>query len=459
MKRYVILCLIILLVPAIFSSSVQAMSLERYKVTETLYPRDMNFNGSEYPSWALDWSPNGTYLAASRLNDSNDSMMVWNMEHREVVFSYNKPFYQVSFSPDGKYLAAAGGINKNLTVFDAHNWSAIYENYTDQKGTVSVSWSPDGRYLASGGEDGTVKIMDAKTWNLIADFVASKKYGLTLSWSPDGSYLATGVECGTHFGADNITIWETEGWSRIKTLYIDDYEFLTARVYAFTWTADSSTLMAGMGGVTVHNPSNYYPLIYTWSTDNWKEKTHSVISYEKNRVVSSLSYNDDSGELAVGISGIKYDYAPSPQTAEVLILNAENLNVMEEVVAYPTMKRGTITFTAAFSPDGKQLATAGPELAIYEKRSDYSPLYPYIIAAAAVIIVALLYMKRRRKNAPDVKLEEREAEDPHTVEVFLTTTCSQTACTSGQGPTVLPRFCWLSVFPGGGATAPSPQGP
>ncbi len=416
MKRYAILCLLILLLPVIFNSSAQAMTLEKYKVTETLYPREMNFNGSEYPSWTLDWSPNGTYLAASRLNYSKDSMMVWNMEHREVVFSYNKPFYQVSFSRDGKYLAAAGGMNENLTIFDVGNWGVIYENYTDQKGTVSVSWSPNGRYLASGGEDGTVKIIDVKTWNQTANFTVSEGHNTVntvLSWSPNGRYIAASSVDPVRKNEANITIRSTETWNCIKTLRIDTGEFADTVIYTIAWSPNSSMLGAGMGTVTVHNPYNYYPLVYTWNTKNWSVKAHAVIDYQNNRFVSSLSYNNDSRELAVGISGVQYSFsAAAYQTAEVVILNAETLSILERVTDYPTRVTTTVTFTVAFSPDGSKLATAGPELAIYEKQPDYSPLYPYITVAAVVLIVALLYMKRRRKNVPDVKLEEREAEDP-----------------------------------------------
>jgi len=411
MKAYVVIMAAILLLPVFVSHPAQALTLERYRITETLYPREKNFNGSIYPSWALDWSPNGTYLASSRLNYSQDSMMVWDMKNGEVVFSYNKPFYQLSFSPDGKYLAAAGGINENLTVFDVQSWSVIYENYTDQKGTVSVSWAPNGLYLASGGEDATVKIIDIKTWNLTAELTISGGYNTALSWSPDGRYIAASSIDIASVGS--VIIWSTETWSRIKTLYIDADEFVHTITYALTWSADSSMLFAGMGTATVHNPYYHYPLLYVWNTKNWQEVAHSVISYKDDRYVFSLSYNNLTGQIAAGIAGVHYSYSASPyQTSEVLLLDAETLSITQTVTQYDTQSDFRATFAVAFSPDGRKLAIAGPELAIYEKRPDYSPLYKYIVTGAVIVIIALLYMKRRRKNAPDIELEEREAKDP-----------------------------------------------
>ena len=63
----------------------------------------------------------------------------------------------VSFSPDGRYLAA-GGSDKSARVMEAVSGKEI--SMLRLRGPVTcVNFSPDGRYLAAGSKDNTARVM------------------------------------------------------------------------------------------------------------------------------------------------------------------------------------------------------------------------------------------------------------------------------------------------------------
>lgn len=73
---------------------------------------------------------------------------------------------QTSWSPDGKYVAAAS--YGDYSIFTVHVLNAAtgahiytYRGHTDYLNDhviLAVTWSPDGRYIASGGADNTVQV-------------------------------------------------------------------------------------------------------------------------------------------------------------------------------------------------------------------------------------------------------------------------------------------------------------
>ena len=81
-----------------------------------------------------------------------------NWDLQDLVFS-------IAWSPDGKRIACAGGLDHELgnsvQIWDAANSKRI-SGYTGQVGGVAgVAWAPDGKRIASAGNDGT-----AQVWNV-----------------------------------------------------------------------------------------------------------------------------------------------------------------------------------------------------------------------------------------------------------------------------------------------------
>jgi len=155
------------------------------------------------------FSPDGSILAGAYPTQvvvwdvaSGEMITILSGESQEGVAGYNVGVGQISFSPDGKYLATANmdGIS---TIWDVRTSSKILSLLAvETLPPKAIEYSPDGRLLANGGDAGIVWVWDAKQG---IELFSLELGGIlhALSFSPDGNYLAAASEDG------GIKVWDT----------------------------------------------------------------------------------------------------------------------------------------------------------------------------------------------------------------------------------------------------------
>lgn len=127
----------------------------------------------------------------------------------------------VSWSPDGRKVAACSDSQKVVRVFDVETGDLVSELEGHEFWLSGVAWSPDGRILASGSDDRTIKLWDVDRGVELDSFEGHRFPIKDLAWSPDGKYIAACDQIYTSQDSDSpdiVHVWEVEQGERVMAL-------------------------------------------------------------------------------------------------------------------------------------------------------------------------------------------------------------------------------------------------
>jgi hypothetical protein len=144
------------------------------------------------------YSPDGKWMAIAGGDPGQfGSATLWKVDPdgkatlaRELVEAVDCLF-AVAFSPDGKTLAAAGA-DRAIRIWDVANGKelALIEDHADW--IFDLAFSPDGKRLASASRDKTAKVFDVAKKEAIATFPGHADAVYTVGFTRDGKLVATG---------------------------------------------------------------------------------------------------------------------------------------------------------------------------------------------------------------------------------------------------------------------------
>lgn len=145
----------------------------------------------------------------------------------------------VAFSPDGKWLTAAGDGDKTVHVWEVATWKKVKTLTDATDAYYSLAFSPDGRTLVAGSMDGNAYVWRTDTWEKQATLVhGARVYGL--AFTPDGKRLACGC-------ADNIVrLWDTTRHEQVAEL-----RGHTDYVHSLVFSPDGRRLVTASGDMTL----------------------------------------------------------------------------------------------------------------------------------------------------------------------------------------------------------------
>jgi WD40 repeat protein/serine/threonine protein kinase len=156
---------------------------------------------SSFPSAVrcVQFSPDGRRLATGTAR-AGGLVQLWDAQTGQEQLPLRSPnrgdFEAVAFRPDGRRLAAVGGLfrvhpDRQVEVWDTQTGEQLLSLSGHVAALRSVAFSPDGRRLASTGLDQTVKLWDAATGQEVLTLRGHIDNVFGVAFSPDGHQIAS----------------------------------------------------------------------------------------------------------------------------------------------------------------------------------------------------------------------------------------------------------------------------
>jgi len=312
------------------------------------------------------FSPDGKWVVTA---SEDHTAKVWEASTGQCLvqlLGHTDRVTKATFSPDGKLVVTASG-DKTVRVWEASTGKEL----TVLRGHLSVVWtaafSPDGQLIVTSSSDKTARVWATNTWQCVAELRGhNSSVNLAIPpFSPDGRLMLTSSDDGT------ARVWEVGTWRRLSELrgHLNQGEKIASPAFSpdgrlivgvsddgtsDVWEARTGRRLKELRGHTgmvvfaVFSPDG--KLVLTSSYDG----TARIWELSTGQTWKELRANMTGG----GLSGVGA-FSPDGKWAVTCLGNEARVWAVNRYDVATELRGHTDAVTgAAFSPDGKFIATA-----------------------------------------------------------------------------------------------------
>jgi WD40 repeat protein len=166
------------------------------------------------PVTALALAPDGKSLVVG--SQAGLEVRTWPDNHIKTHLDTKlRHIHDLSFSPHGDVLAAAGGRPAERGEVEFYRWpegTLIRRDRLHKDVVQALAWRPDGQHWATASADRTCQVHEAGSGKLLQVFTGHSRPVLAICYTPDGKNLLSA-------GIDNtIRLWEASTGRGIRSL-------------------------------------------------------------------------------------------------------------------------------------------------------------------------------------------------------------------------------------------------
>jgi len=190
--------------------------------------------------YEVAYSPDGRWLATAGGDPGQAGSVTLRLAEpggggkpvRELLESTDSVF-AVAFSPDSKLLAAAGA-DRAVRLWEVESGRPVVTIEDHADWVLDLAFSPDGKRLASASRDKTAKVFDLEKRESLVTFPGHNQPVAAVAFSPDGKLVATA-------GEDNLVrLWNPEDEGK----QVRQVGGFGGPVFRLLYTPDGKTLVA-----------------------------------------------------------------------------------------------------------------------------------------------------------------------------------------------------------------------
>ena len=291
------------------------------------------FAGQTTVMWSAAFSRDGRLVVTA---SADGTARVWTTlggYDLSVLRSTGGDVYGAAFDSDGQAVLTA---NRDGTarIWD-FNAGTLLASFSPASGLSMAAYSPDGSQIVAVTRDATAHILDARDGHAITVLTGQGGHIKHAAYSADGSILATASDDGSTW------LWSTRTWLRIAVL--GDHK---AQVNELAFSSDSRFLASAGGDGSV----------VVWQAPSWKAVANlhgfQGLSQGELFTATALTFSPNSRTLAVLANGGLSSHL-------LIVFSTVDWHKVKQVTS-----SSSTAWTAAFSPDGRYLATASNDSAV-----------------------------------------------------------------------------------------------